>query len=233
MKHITTFLLFATFAAFGALAPSTTFNEISGTNTIADIVSAGGGGGGGGTDGQAVTNIVKGLTDAPLASKRGIYDYNAYSTSKDNRWGFSYWYLFLENLSLGVSAGERIYFVPQSADWESLYWSGDEGEITSSNGQNFNVVRGSTLYTFTATELRNSNNFISVETADGWHIEVRAYYEQLATTATVQPLVTNVVRDVLGTVYDAELKVTWKQVMHDGNLYYVAVTNANITEVSE
>lgn len=45
--------------------------------------------------------------------------------------------------------------------------------------------------------------------------------------------VTNVVRDVLGMVYDEKLKVTWKQVMYDGNLYYVAVTNANITEVGE
>ena len=45
------------------------------------------------------------------------------------------------------------------------------------------------------------------------------------------PLVTNVVREIKGTVYDKELGITWKQVMHDGNLYYVAVTNANITGV--
>lgn len=45
------------------------------------------------------------------------------------------------------------------------------------------------------------------------------------------PLITNVVREIKGTIYDAELGITWKQVMYDGNLYYIAVTNANITEV--
>lgn len=45
------------------------------------------------------------------------------------------------------------------------------------------------------------------------------------------PLVTNVVRDTKGTVYDEKLGVTWKQEMYNGNLYYIAVTNANITEV--
>ena len=32
-------------------------------------------------------------------------------------------------------------------------------------------------------------------------------------------------------VYDLFLGITWQQVMYDGNLYYIAVTNANITEV--
>lgn len=32
-------------------------------------------------------------------------------------------------------------------------------------------------------------------------------------------------------VYDHLLGITWKQEMYNGNLYYIAVTNANITEV--
>ena len=32
-------------------------------------------------------------------------------------------------------------------------------------------------------------------------------------------------------VYDRFLDITWEQVMYDGNLYYIAVTNGNITEV--
>jgi hypothetical protein len=43
--------------------------------------------------------------------------------------------------------------------------------------------------------------------------------------------VKEVVRDVQGLVYDEKLKITWKQTMYDGNLYYIAVTNANVTEV--
>ena len=43
--------------------------------------------------------------------------------------------------------------------------------------------------------------------------------------------VKEVVRDVQGLVYDEKLNITWKQTMYDGNLYYIAVTNANVTEV--
>lgn len=49
--------------------------------------------------------------------------------------------------------------------------------------------------------------------------------------STIPQTVTNVVRDVQGLVYDEKLNITWKQTMYDGNLYYIAVTNANITEV--
>jgi hypothetical protein len=50
-------------------------------------------------------------------------------------------------------------------------------------------------------------------------------------TNNIPQTVTNVVRDVQGLVYDEKLNITWKQTMYDGNLYYIAVTNANITEV--
>lgn len=49
--------------------------------------------------------------------------------------------------------------------------------------------------------------------------------------STIPEIVTNVVRDIQGLVYDEKLNITWKQTMYDGNLYYIAVTNANITEV--
>lgn len=50
-------------------------------------------------------------------------------------------------------------------------------------------------------------------------------------TNNIPQVVTNVVRSVQGLVYDEKLNITWKQTMYDGNLYYIAVTNANITEV--
>ena len=50
-------------------------------------------------------------------------------------------------------------------------------------------------------------------------------------TNNIPQVVTNVVRSVQGLVYDEKLGITWKQTMYDGNLYYIAVTNANITEV--
>ena len=56
-------------------------------------------------------------------------------------------------------------------------------------------------------------------------------FEGLAVKSEIPQVVTNVVRDVQGLVYDEKLGITWKQTMYEGNLYYIAVTNANITEV--
>jgi hypothetical protein len=50
-------------------------------------------------------------------------------------------------------------------------------------------------------------------------------------TKDLPQTVKEVVRDVQGLVYDEKLGITWKQTMYDGNLYYIAVTNANVTEV--
>lgn len=53
----------------------------------------------------------------------------------------------------------------------------------------------------------------------------------IALTNTIPVIVSNIVSDIQGTVYDTELNITWKQTVYDGNLYYIAVTNANVTEV--
>lgn len=45
--------------------------------------------------------------------------------------------------------------------------------------------------------------------------------------------VTNVVERVRDLIYDEKLNITWRRVMYDGNLYYVAVTNANIVAEEE
>jgi hypothetical protein len=45
--------------------------------------------------------------------------------------------------------------------------------------------------------------------------------DQLATTSTVA----KVARSVANTVWDAKLGVAWEARMHDGCLYYVAITN--------
>lgn len=47
----------------------------------------------------------------------------------------------------------------------------------------------------------------------------------------IPAVVTNTVREVMNTVYDHTLKVTWKIVMDDGHLYSVAVTNIDTTVV--
>lgn len=52
-----------------------------------------------------------------------------------------------------------------------------------------------------------------------------------ATSHISAPAATNIARAVVNSVYDEQMGITWRPVMHAGNLYYVAVTNANITEV--
>ena len=51
--------------------------------------------------------------------------------------------------------------------------------------------------------------------------------ERLGGTVTAAT-VTNVVESVRDLIYDEQLGITWRRVMHGGNLYFVAVTNANI-----
>jgi hypothetical protein len=42
---------------------------------------------------------------------------------------------------------------------------------------------------------------------------------------TTHEAVTNIVRDNIGSVWDAQLGVAWQARMHNGHLYYIAVTN--------
>lgn len=50
-------------------------------------------------------------------------------------------------------------------------------------------------------------------------------------TENLPEIIEEKVRDTKGLVYDEKLDITWQQTMYDGNLYYIAVTNANITEI--
>ena len=44
-------------------------------------------------------------------------------------------------------------------------------------------------------------------------------------TNAIPSVITNIVRDTVGTVWDAKLGVAWEARMHNGHLYYIAVTN--------
>lgn len=53
------------------------------------------------------------------------------------------------------------------------------------------------------------------------------------TEGRVAEIATNTARAVINSVWDEKLGVTWEARMYDGNLYYIAVTNANVTEVKQ
>lgn len=72
------------------------------------------------------------------------------------------------------------------------------------------------------------------------HVVTNVTFEGLATSSQVAavearaitaPAATNIARSVVNTVWDAKLGVAWEARMHDGALYYVAVTNRQ--EVAE
>ena len=47
----------------------------------------------------------------------------------------------------------------------------------------------------------------------------------MAKDVPTHEMVTNIVRDNIGSVWDAQLGVAWEARMHNGHLYYIAVTN--------
>lgn len=173
---------------------------------------------------KSVTNLVKGLTDAPIAMKRGVYDLNVYKQTGD--WNIS-------SIALSWRKGNESF--------SGSFYLHDEGEAAWKDGDSERYItayngifhyldeNGEEKFTFPQFPLEGT-------TANGYTYTVSYTYkgtEQLATTTTIAPLVTNVVREVLNTVYDEKLAISWKQVMYDGNIYYVPVTNANITVVGD
>lgn len=54
---------------------------------------------------------------------------------------------------------------------------------------------------------------------------ISAATDGLASAEYIAATVTNVVRDTVGTVWDGALGVAWQARMHNGHLYYIAVTN--------
>lgn len=68
----------------------------------------------------------------------------------------------------------------------------------------------------------------SVSASDNYVYSCVPVYDRIATESGVQSVITNVARDVVNSLWDAEMSVTWQAKMVDGNLYYIAVTNVNL-----
>lgn len=113
--------------------------------------------------------------------------------------------------------GKRYMYINVEDDKDiSLY---SEGDV---------VVRGGKLYISDWNDFRIEGNKEWPE----YEQKLPDYISKTISAAVVPaPDITNIVRDVQGLVYDEKLNITWKQTMYDGNLYYIAVTNENVTEV--
>jgi hypothetical protein len=109
-----------------------------------------------------------------------------------------------------------------------MYFNVEDDEPISLYSEGDVVVRGANLYISDWDDFR-------IEGDKAWpeyEQSLPDYISETISAAVVPaPAITNIVRDVQGLVYDEKLGITWKQTMFDGNLYYIAVTNANVTEV--
>jgi hypothetical protein len=109
-----------------------------------------------------------------------------------------------------------------------MYFNVEDDEPISLYSEGDVVVRGANLYISDWDDFR-------IEGDKAWpeyEQSLPDYISETISAAVVPaPAITNIVRDVQGLVYDEKLGITWKQTMYDGNLYYIAVTNANVTEV--
>ena len=94
---------------------------------------------------------------------------------------------------------------------------------------------GSQDYVYWSTNAPSDATYLYEEYGPGWPSfvfrKIQMPTTNLVTRFATESAITNTVRAVQGLVYDEKLGITWRQIMYDGNLYYVAVTNANITEV--
>lgn len=90
----------------------------------------------------------------------------------------------------------------------------------------YNMYIGGALYMGAELDNRFGHTYLSEDT----YINDQKFGDWLD-RKTNHADVTNIVNDVLGTVHDEKTEIIWKQVMYDGNLYYIATTNK--TEVTE
>lgn len=92
----------------------------------------------------------------------------------------------------------------------SVFADGVANVVTNANGATNSFTRGGV--SFARRGALTSSDFV-VTNAQG------------ITEGRVAEIATNTARAVVNTVWDSELGVAWEARMHNGALYYVAVTN--------
>lgn len=187
-----------------SLDKTTKIDDISGTNTIGDI-------------GKAIGAVDQQTLDNAVGAKRDKTDLTVYSTSWEN------WYNISKIISYEVSKNGSIYTNVHNAGstWSSgvAMWFGDDSQIIECfDGVNFSLDVGTIR--FSLTDNKNHQHPFK----DKVYSFEFVYGDKLATMSAI----TNIARDVVNSLYDEEMGVTWQAKMNGGNLYYIAVTNVNL-----
>lgn len=215
--------------AFSAeLTPDTIMNEVPGTTTLSNLVSAAGVTVGGGTDGNAVTNIVKGIVKV----KRDYTDLSYNSAA--------YWEItdgtntakLLWNEEIGRYEGvfdklkysvktykESISGTPVPQYKYYLYISKEP---------TFPGAMGIVDETFNSREEFTSFTFVDVTgTLKQDAPDALALRSEIPTEAKLK----EVAGAALGRTYDAELGITWRKEARGGAFFEVCETNINTAVV--
>jgi hypothetical protein len=147
--------------------------------------------------------------------KRDKTDLTVYSEKLSDFFGIEKWKVNVNHSEYGKIEGVTN---TRYIEYGAVYWDNKDVpfSLTSSDGTNitFNsIVRIDTTF----SKLKGEDEDVS------WEF-VPEYADKLVTTSSI----TNLASDVVNTVYDEHLGISWTAKMYDGNLYYVAVTNANL-----
>jgi hypothetical protein len=160
----------------------------------------------------------KAYVDKKTDAKRDKYDLTVYTADKNKFYGIAKWKVYFKNDVYGVIS-DAYTKSPYINDAGSVYFSAVDGSCAvDMPDANTVIVRSIMNIETTMDKLEGELPM------NGVYKLTPIYADSLATMSAI----TNAARDVVNTVYDEHLGISWTAKMYDGNLYYVAVTNANL-----
>jgi hypothetical protein len=185
-----------------SLDKTTKIDDISGTNTIGDI-------------GRAIGAVDQQTLDNAVGVKRDKSDLTVYSDKLSDFFGVGKWKVNVNHSIYGKIEGVTH---TRHIDYGAVYWDDKDMlySLTSHDGTNITFNSIVHIYT-TFSKLKGAEEDVT------WEF-IPIYADSLATMSAI----TNAARDVVNSLYDEEMGVTWQTKMNGGNLYYIAVTNVNL-----
>ena len=188
-----------------SLDKTTKIDDISGTNTIGDI-------------GKAIGVVDQQTLDNAVKTKRDKSDLTVYTADKNKFYGIAKWKVYFKNDIYGVIS-DAYTQSPYINDSGSVYFPAVDGSCAvDMPDENTVIVRSIMSIQTTMDKLEGELPM------NGVYKLTPIYADSLATMSAI----TNVAREVVNSLYDEEMGVTWQAKMNGGNLYYIAVTNVNL-----
>ena len=179
---------------------------------------------------SAIT-ATKEYVDRKDADKRGITDLTVYGEDVAKPYALADECRPIEVTVNGTTYNLEKISLEWSEEYDSVWVAADTGKLGDFYGDAMRIVFRDGVAVALNTQWDDSPQWKLEYRFGGkpfkageWprlKTEISPTADQLATTSTVA----QVARSVVNTVWDEELGVAWEARMHNGQLYYVAVTN--------